>query len=399
MNRPYALRLGVNRCLKTFRLSTEKPLVMNPDAFPGDRLARWLAHPADPQRATFQTAVLALVIYAVLAVLQQFQVNAGMVEQGAAIRQTVFCLVGALTFVLLIQSGLNRHLRNDPALLQAQCGFAVIATAGSYAIQGPNRDAVLSLVTLIMVFGMFVLTAAQAVRLAVFAWAVLGAVMLWKALTDPAHNSPALELFHFSLAGVVLLGIALQSVRLARLRLHLDRQNTALSSALEQIGRLVTRDDLTGLLNRRHMSELLVDEKARHDRSGLPTSVALVDIDLFKRINDQFGHAAGDAVLKGFAQTASASLRTSDRLARWGGEEFPLLLPDTDAAAALLCIERIRSHLAAVAFVPEQPDLQVTFSAGLSVLGADETVDAMIERADQAMYAAKRGGRNCTMVG
>ena len=103
--------------------------------------------------------------------------------------------------------------------------------------------------------------------------------------------------------------------------------------------------------------------------------------------------------LKGFAQTTNACLRSGDRLARWGGEEFLLLLPDTDAAAALLCIERIRSHLAAVAFVPEQPDLQVTFSAGLSVLGVDETVDALIERADQAMYAAKRGGRNCTMVG
>ena len=84
-----------------------------------------------------------------------------------------------------------------------------------------------------------------------FGWAVLGAVMLWKALTDPAHYSPALELFHLSLAGVVLLGIAL-------------------SSALEQISRLATRDDLTGLLNRRHRSELLVNEKARHDRSGLP---------------------------------------------------------------------------------------------------------------------------------
>lgn len=399
MNRPHAPRQGVNRCLKTCWLCTEKPLVTNPDASARRRLARWLAHPADPQRTSFQTAVIALVIYAVLAVVQQFQVNAGMVEQGAAIRQTLFCLVGALTFVLVIQSGLNRHLRSDPALLQAQCGFAVIATAASYAVQGPNRGAVLSMVALIMVFGMFVLTAVQAVRLAVFAWAVLGAVMLWKALTDPVHHRPAIELFHFALAGVVLLGIALQSVRLARLRLHLDRQNTALSSALEQIRRLATRDDLTGLLNRRHMSELLVDEKARHDRSGLPTSVALIDIDLFKRINDQFGHAAGDAVLKGFAQTTNACLRSGDRLARWGGEEFLLLLPDTDAAAALLCIERIRSHLAAVAFVPEQPDLQVTFSAGLSVLGVDETVDALIERADQAMYAAKRSGRNCTMVG
>lgn len=389
----------MNRGLKTCRLYTEKPLVTNPDAYPGHRLARWLAHPADPQRATLQTAVLAFVIYAVLAVLQQFEVNAGMIDQWASIRLTVCYLSGALAFVLVIRSGRNRLLRSDPALLQAQCGFAVMVTAGSYAIQGPNRGAVLSMVALIMVFGMFVLTAVQAVRLAVFAWAVLGAVMLWKALTDPVHHRPALELFHFSLAGVVLLGIALQSVRLARLRLHLDRQNTALSSALEQIRRLATRDDLTGLLNRRHMSELLVDEKARHDRSGLPTSVALVDIDLFKRINDQFGHAAGDAVLKGFAQTVSASLRTGDRLARWGGEEFLLLLPETDAAAALFCIERIRSHLAAVAFVPEQPDQQVTFSAGLSMLGADETVEAMIERADQAMYAAKRGGRNCTMVG
>ena len=377
----------------------EESVVMSPPVSTSHRFARWLASPSDPQRASLQTALLALALYAVLAVVQQFQVNVGLLDQTDSMRLTVFYLTGALGFVLVIRSGVNRRLRGDPALLQAQRAFAIIATSAGYAIQGPNRGAVLSFLALILVFGMFALTAAQMVRVSLFAWAALGSVMLWKAQTDPSRYPAAVEVANFSLSGVVLLGIALQSVRLTRLRLYLDRQNTALSSALEQIRRLATRDELTGLINRRHMSELLVAEKSRHDRSGLATSLALIDIDLFKRINDQHGHAVGDSVLKGFAQTAGACLRASDVLARWGGEEFLLMLPDTDPASALLCVERIRTHLAALMFDPKHPGLQVTFSAGLSVLGVNDTLEALLERADQAMYQAKRAGRNRTIVG
>ena len=359
----------------------------------------WLTSPSEPQRVHLQAALLALAIYAVFAVVLQIEVLVGMLDQRESNALVAFYMAGALAFVAAIRSGANRRVPGDPGLLQAQCCFAVLATCASYAIQGSNRGAVLSIVALILVFGMFGLSAAQAVRVGVCSALMLGGVMLWKSQTDPLRYPPTVEFMHFLLSAVVLVSMALLSIRLAGMRQHLHRQNAALSSALEQIQRLATRDDLTGLVNRRHMSELLAAEKARHDRTGHSTSLVLIDIDLFKRVNDDHGHAAGDAVLKAFAETAAVGLRASDVLARWGGEEFLLMLPATEALPALRCVERIRGRLAGVSFDHLQPGLKVTFSAGLSVLEAADTVHTLVERADQAMYQAKRSGRNCTVRG
>jgi diguanylate cyclase len=366
---------------------------------PDHSLTGWLTDPEDHQRSHLNTALLALVVYALFAAVLQAEVLVGLIDQRDSIALITFCMSGALAFVVVIRSGANRRLLGDPALLQAQCCFGVLATCIGYSIQGPNRGAVLSIVTQILVFGMFGLSAVQAVRVGVLSAAMLGGVMLWKAQTDPARYPPLVELMHFLLAAVVLGTVGLLSIRLAGMRQHLHRQNAALSSALQQIQRLATRDDLTGLVNRRHMSELLTAEKLRHDRSGRSTSLALIDIDLFKRVNDEHGHAAGDAVLKTFAETAAGCLRASDVLARWGGEEFLLMLPDTEALPALRCVERIRTRLAGASFDHVCGDLRVTFSAGLSVLGPDDTVHTLVERADQAMYQAKRSGRNCTIRG
>ena len=359
---------------------------------------RWLKRPENPQQAYLQYAKLVLAAYIAFAVVGQIEVMFGVIEQRDAIAVTAFYLTGALVFVGVIRSGANQRFRGDPALARAQCLFAIVVLCWAYALNGPARGAVLSVMGLIMVFGMFALNGAQAGRISAFALTLLGAVMVWKSKTDPLRFPPAVELTHFLFASVVLLSIALLAGRLARLRERLSQQNAALTSALEQIQRLATQDDLTGLVNRRHMSDLLAAENLRRDRSGESPSLVLIDIDLFKRINDEHGHAAGDAVLRRFAEVAAATLRASDVLARWGGEEFLLLLPATDEASALLCVERIRARLAEVSFDAVRPGLRITFSAGLSVLGPGETAQTLVERADRAMYAAKRAGRNCTVT-
>ena len=123
-----------------------------------------------------------------------------------------------------------------------------------------------------------------------------------------------------------------------------------------------------------------------------------MDIDHFKRVNDVSGHQAGDQVLQIFADVITHGLRAGDSLARWGGEEFLLMLPNTAADDALVCVERMRGQLAARCFEHIAPKLQVTFSAGIGVCNAEDRIDAIIERADRAMYRAKTGGRNRTVV-
>ena len=166
-----------------------------------------------------------------------------------------------------------------------------------------------------------------------------------------------------------------------------------------ELKELATRDDLTRVHNRRHMTELLAQQKALHARSGLPMCVALLDIDLFKSINDRFGHAAGDTVLVRFAATARQTLRTVDLLGRWGGEEFLVALPHTPLEHGELALRRIHDALASTDFTDVGSDLRVSFSGGLVLLHADEAIAAAVERADQAMYRAKTAGRNRVEIG
>lgn len=181
------------------------------------------------------------------------------------------------------------------------------------------------------------------------------------------------------------------------------------NAALEGLAR---RDTLTGLPNRRSAEEQLAQALARQRRSGSPLCVALLDIDRFKAVNDTHGHGAGDAVLRAVAQTLAVALRQSDVVARWGGEEFLLLMPDTGLAGAQTVCEKLRSVVAQrVVPLPPGPDgepavpdrLTVTLSIGVAGLPGDRAggalaADALVAAADRALYAAKEGGRNRVVV-
>lgn len=338
-----------------------------------------------------------LLMYGLYAMVQHAQVMMGLIDPAASAWLTAYYLLGSLVFYSLIRSGLSERLSSDPALMELQGVHGLTAAAWSYAITGPARGAVLTTMVLVLTYSMFGINTRQAWRLSLFGLVAMGATMFWKSQTDPQRYPLWQEAIHFAFTAIVLLSVSLLTLRMVALRGHMRQQREELEVTLERIRLLATQDELTGLANRRHAMALLKAELARAQRSGQPLSVALLDLDHFKRVNDRYGHQAGDIVLTGFAQAACRGLRGSDVLSRWGGEEFLLMLPNTATDEAGQCVVRMRKDLNGVVFDDVAPGLKITFSAGLTTYQPGETLEAMTERADRAMYRAKDEGRNCTV--
>ena len=167
-----------------------------------------------------------------------------------------------------------------------------------------------------------------------------------------------------------------------------------LRQALATINELAIRDELTGIHNRRFLLDLVDKEKERADRNGSEFCLCLFDIDFFKRINDTYGHAAGDTVLRAFSRTVQDQLRALDAFGRYGGEEFLLMLPETPAASAIALAERVRGAVEGLRCTEGERTITLTVSAGVAEYRLGEKVAQTIVRADQALYLAKLGGRN-----
>lgn len=178
-------------------------------------------------------------------------------------------------------------------------------------------------------------------------------------------------------------------------RQSIEQANAELLRLNDRLKHQAESDFLTGCMNRRSFDEKLSQEISRSQRHDYPLSVALLDLDHFKRINDTHGHATGDAALRHFAQFVQGNIRLNDSLARLGGEEFAVLMPDTDAAAAVPLIERLRSLVAQTPLpLDNGPLITITVSIGLTSLCDTDMAKTFLRRADKALYAAKAAGRN-----
>ncbi|KIL97985.1 GGDEF/response regulator receiver domain protein [Paramagnetospirillum magnetotacticum MS-1] len=167
-----------------------------------------------------------------------------------------------------------------------------------------------------------------------------------------------------------------------------------------ELRRLATTDVLTGIFNRRHFMEMARNEVDRARRHGRPMVALMLDIDHFKRINDTYGHPVGDVAIKALADVCTEIVRHEDVLGRLGGEEFAIVLTETDLDGALLVAERLRLAVAAIRIPAEQGIVAFTTSIGVAErLETDTTIDSMLSRADMALYSAKRSGRNKVAVG
>ena len=189
-------------------------------------------------------------------------------------------------------------------------------------------------------------------------------------------------------------------LRASRLRVEeAERRIDELQGELEKASTLVRHDQLTGALNRRGLDETFESEFARSQRRKSPLCVGLLDIDNFKKLNDSLGHSAGDAALIHLVTVIRDTLRPQDTLARFGGEEFIILLPDTPLDDAKKALVRLQRELTKRFFLNENEKILITFSAGLTDLRPNDTQASITKRADEAMYAAKQAGKNRVICG
>lgn len=180
--------------------------------------------------------------------------------------------------------------------------------------------------------------------------------------------------------------------------IELNRDKEHLIHLLEEKSARLRQDPLTGIPNRLAYEEQLQQEFQRWKRFGNPLTFLIWDIDHFKKINDYYGHAIGDEVLRMVAQQINSRLRSTDFLARYGGEEFIMLLPGADVKAAQPLADQIRLHIAECKFRQGNIHIPVTISCGLSSFQPGDGLQSVFKRADQALYQAKSAGRNCCRV-
>jgi diguanylate cyclase (GGDEF)-like protein len=182
------------------------------------------------------------------------------------------------------------------------------------------------------------------------------------------------------------------------MRARSRRQQQDLEAALVRIRELATRDELTGLVNRRHMRDLMEQEHQRCIRSGRTFCLAVLDIDRFKS-STTHGRSIGDAVLRSVAHEAMRRVRVSDAFARWGGDRFVLLLSDSRGPLARGGAERVRSGIASMHVAVPAGELRITLSAGMAEHHAGETVEQTLDRAERALDDAKQQGRDRLVAG
>ncbi len=179
----------------------------------------------------------------------------------------------------------------------------------------------------------------------------------------------------------------------------LSERVVELETELVRLSQEVSTDQLTKIANRRGLMQAFDAERSRLEREGTPLSIGLLDVDNFKKLNDELGHNAGDVALKTLAEVVSKALRPMDLVARYGGEEFVVLLPNTPVAEGEQILTRLQRSLSGGLFMHEEKRIFVTFSAGVTAYRPGERIEIALERADEALYEAKRTGKNRTCVG
>ncbi len=296
----------------------------------------------------------------------------------------VFCFV---TFYALFRSGANLKFRH-PSLTGAliMSAFAVTLIAAYYT-RSDARAVFLPVLLMTFYFGIYRLDTTHMTTITLFCIVGYGLMLATVYVFHKDNLNVPLETLHWWILSVVLLWFALMSGHVSQLRKELSDSKASLEVLIE-------RDDLTSVGNRRFLTHMLKQEKNRCDRSGAPFCVAMLDLDFFKKVNDTYGHAAGDKVLKVFSLVAQDGLRRIDYFERYGGEEFMLIMAETQMKGARIKTERLRSNVEHTRHADVDPGLKQTVSIGLAEYRRGESIEEVQQRADKALYRVKSSGRN-----
>jgi diguanylate cyclase (GGDEF)-like protein len=319
----------------------------------------------------------------------------GLVDRRAFVTAALAVLGLVVAFHVTFRTGMNLRFR-DPSLTLPQivAAFAVLLYVVSQSWEGHGVLALLFVMPLL--FGAFRLTTRQLLALTAFVSASYALIiqLKWGFQAQADVRSFRLNLLNWAVLTTVFAFFSVIGGYITRLRRDLVASNANLEAALARIESLAARDELTGVHNRRSLLEILEQHKGRSDRHGTTFSVLMIDVDHFKRINDTYGHAAGDAVLRRFADSAGAILRAVDIFGRYGGEEFMSILDQASLEEARKVAARMCEFARTLAPPDSCRGLHLTVSIGYAQYRAGEDWLDTVERADQALYRAKEAGRD-----
>lgn len=303
-------------------------------------------------------------------------------------------LLSVTCFVLLSDAHFNDRFKDHHLVLQQMTVSLLLMLSFIYIV--PE-------VGCVFLCSLFVIVALGSLRSTMvqigIAWAMLtaGLAALFLFTNTPigipdgsfTERFASLFLFVVTIGRCMLVGMFSSA-----LRESFYTQGLALKEAYRRIEELAEFDELTGAHNRRSIMHALAEESERAIRNNTNCSIALIDLDWFKKINDLYGHPVGDEVLRTFAITMFANVRTIDKFGRYGGEEFLLILPETAQDTAAQVVDRLRMIVADIDWNSISPGIAVTMSAGVATLRPGETAENFLLRTDVALYRAKDRGRN-----
>lgn len=349
-------------------------------------------------RSRVLLGLFAVLLYLILIGLHVFSVRMGYLSATAAKAFIGHHIIGIVVFYSAVRSGFSARFQ-DSGLVQPQIMWAAGAAIACYGLNAHLRVPLMQILCVVHLFGLFTLRKRQLLVIGGSTIVMLLTMLAVMVHLKPPNFDAGQELFKILFACFIIGLLTWMSILHCRARGSLSNKKKELAAAVAQVNELVTRDALTGLYNRKHMQELLERERVRQSLTGQPFCVALIDLDHFKHVNDSYGHQVGDEVLRSFAKTAELTLRETDTIARWGGEEFLVLMPETTLEPyAQVAIDRMRKLVVESKPSSTVPTLRFSFSAGLAAHIDGHTTDQSIARADHALYAAKHAGRNCTVL-
>jgi diguanylate cyclase (GGDEF)-like protein len=346
------------------------------------------------QRRQIQSAIG--ISYVVDAIILLIYAHAGTTSPTIGPAFAICGLVSVTGYILLSESGVTERFSDHYFVVPQSIISVIIMLAFTYIAP---QVGVMFLCTLFVVFAFSSLRSTPWQTAVVWTAMASGLAGLFLLTDKPISLPHETYLERFATMTVFILTVGrcmFIGIFSSAMRDSLYRSGLALKEANRRIEELAELDDLTGSLNRRCIMRFLDDEIARAHRTSVPCAIALIDLDWFKRINDTYGHPTGDEVLKTFAITVFANIRSVDRFGRYGGEEFLLVLPETPVDVAVRLLDRLRSIIAGLDWSAFSPGMRVTVSAGVATLKAGETADTFLARADGALYKAKAQGRNRT---
>ncbi|HNZ65557.1 MAG TPA: GGDEF domain-containing protein [Smithella sp.] len=296
---------------------------------------------------------------------------------------------------VIFRSGLNQRMK-DPSLTSFQICLASLVVMYAIFFVYEARGFLLSMYILIMLFGVFRLDTRQFLNVSAFILTTYGIDIFLLNFFRQQDVHLKIEIFQWLALSVVLISVSFIGGTISALRHDLATSRKKLQASLVKINEMAIHDDLTGFYNRRHLMEIIENEYNRSIRTGAFFSVAMMDLDKFKSVNDTFGHQVGDDVLMTFSNIVRNVLRKTDFCGRYGGEEFLVVLTQTDLKDARIFAERIRFCVdeSLALDLGHGKKSKVTVSIGLAQHLKNESIDKTISRADEAMYKAKKNGRN-----